>query len=185
MHSETSKKPVVGKLAMLWGLGGLAVVLSDASLRLSRHLIDAWSYDWSIAQWTLFIVNTAFMAYSEGYRGFQKSFVPRVVARAFYLRDNPTAFRALLAPLFVVGYFAAPKRTRMVVFIGTALIVIAVILIRQLPQPWRGIIDAGVVLGLSWGVISLALISLSALRSGKPPMPHQVPDGDAKEQINE
>ena len=165
-----------GKITSLWGLLVVFIVLADAATRLSRHIFDAWGYDWTILQWTVFIINVIFMAFAEGYRGFQLSFVPRTVARAMYLRENPNTVNGLLAPLFCVGYFRAAKRTRHVIWIGTVLIVVAVILIRQVPQPWRGIADAGVVIGLSWGCVSLVLIGTRAFRSGKPPVPHQVPD---------
>ncbi len=90
--------------------------------------------------------------------------------------DNPGVLNGLLAPLFCVGYFGAAKRTQMVIWIGTVLIVVAVILIRQVPQPWRGIADAGVVVGLSWGCVALALIGIRAFMSGQAPVPHQVPE---------
>ena len=170
------KYSFAGTLASFWGLLAVFIVLADAATRLSRHIFDAWSYDWSILQWTVFIVNVGFMAFAEGYRGFQQSFVPRTVARAMYLRKNPTAVRGLLAPLFCVGYFGAPKRTQKVIWIGTVLIVVAVILIRQVPQPWRGIADAGVVIGLSWGCVALVLIGYRAISSGQAPVAHQVPD---------
>lgn len=38
------------------------------------------------------------------------------------------------------------------VSIGVAAIVAAV---KRLPYPWRNIVDAGVVIGLSWGTISI------------------------------
>jgi hypothetical protein len=35
--------------------------------------------------------------------------------------------------------------------------------VRLLPQPWRGIVDAGVVVGLTWGTISLVVFCIQAL----------------------
>jgi hypothetical protein len=32
-----------------------------------------------------------------------------------------------------------------------------VLLVGMLPQPWRGIVDAGVVVGLGWGIVALAV----------------------------
>jgi hypothetical protein len=45
----------------------------------------------------------------------------------------------------------------------TAGIIVLIILVRLLPQPWRGMVDAGVVVGLAWGMISLILFGLQAL----------------------
>jgi hypothetical protein len=45
------------------------------------------------------------------------------------------------------------------------LIVLLIGLVRLLPQPRRGIVDAGVAVGLTWGTISLVLFSIRALTS--------------------
>ena len=95
------------------------------------------------------------MAYAEGYKGFHLGFAPRVVRRASYLRDNPQLSHTLLAPLFCMGYFYTTTR-RQIVSIGLTVMIICFVLIAGLlPQPWRGIVDAGVVVGLSLGVASI------------------------------
>jgi hypothetical protein len=45
-------------------------------------------------------------------------------------------------------------------------------------QPWRGIIDAGVVLGLGWGIISLIIFSIQAFGAGEFPYSAEVPNKD-------
>jgi hypothetical protein len=62
-----------------------------------------------------------------------------------------------------MGYFHAPKRRRITSISVTAGIIVLIILVRLLPQPWRGIVDAGVVVGLAWGLISLIIFSFQAL----------------------
>jgi len=59
-----------------------------------------------------------------------------------------------------MGYFHATKRTKIVAYSLTIGITLLVILVRLIPQPWRGIIDAGVVVGLTWGVLSLIIFIL-------------------------
>ena len=49
---------------------------------------------------------------------------------------------------------------------GVALIVAAV---KKLPYPYRNIIDAGVVAGLTWGSLSMILLYLKAWITGRPP----------------
>jgi hypothetical protein len=67
----------------------------------------------------------------------------------------------MLGPLFVMGFFYANRRTRIVAYALTTMIVLLVVLVQRLQQPWRGIVDAGVVLGLTWGIVSL-VVSLAA-----------------------
>ena len=55
------------------------------------------------------------------------------------------------------------RRTKITAYALTFGIVVLVILVHRLDQPWRGIIDAGVVVGLGWGVLSLALCIVRAL----------------------
>jgi len=95
------------------------------------------------------------MAYSEGYKGFQLAFAPRVAARSLHLSQHPTLTRVLFAPLFVIGYFDATRRRMVASYLLTIMIILLIILVHQLQQPWRGIVDAGVVIGLGWGLVSM------------------------------
>jgi hypothetical protein len=62
-----------------------------------------------------------------------------------------------------MGYIYATRK-RKIISIGLTLMIICFILIaRILPQPWRGIIDAGVVVGLSIGIISIAYFIFLAI----------------------
>jgi hypothetical protein len=154
---------MMGMVRALWGLTGVILLLGSAVYRLTPLAVDAWSYELSWYHWIFFAFVLLFMAYAEGYRAFQQGFSPRVAARARYLRTHRNALHALLAPLFCMGYFHAPKRRRITSISVTAGIIVLIILVRLLPQPWRGIVDAGVVVGLAWGLISLIIFSFQAL----------------------
>jgi hypothetical protein len=71
----------------------------------------------------------------------------------------------LLAPLFCMGFFNAPRRRIITSILLTLMIVIFIVAIRLLPQPWRGILDAGVVIGLAWGVIATSAFCIQAFTS--------------------
>lgn len=110
----------------------------------------------SQVHWLALIFSVIYMGYAEGYKGFHLGFAPRVVVRARYLADNPRPLHVLLAPLFCMGYIYATRRRQILSFSLTALIICFVLIARSMPQPWRGIVDAGVVVGLSFGVASIA-----------------------------
>lgn len=103
------------------------------------------------AAWTLFSM------YAEGYRGFQRGFSPRVVARAFHLARNPRALWVMLAPLYAMGLVHATRRRLAISWTFVLAIVAVVVGVRHVPQPWRGIIDTGVVVGLVWGIVAIVV----------------------------
>ena len=152
-----------GSIAALWGVIGMVLIFSSAVYRLAPMAFELPFAELSFGHWMALLSCLAFMGFAEGYRGFQQNFSPRAAARARYLRDNPTLIRLLLAPLFCMGFFHTTKKRKIVSYSLTAFIICLVILVHSIPQPWRGIIDAGVVLGLSWGLVSLLIFSIQAL----------------------
>jgi hypothetical protein len=153
---------MLGLLAVTWGMLGVWLLLGSAIVRLTPIGLSIFSMDLSWYHWLVLAVWVVGMAHREGYVGFQKGFSPRVAARLAYLRRNPTPLRTILAPFFCMGYFDIERR-RQIVVIGVTLMVISFIVIaRQLPQPWRGIVDLGVVVGLLWGVIALLIFTVMA-----------------------
>jgi hypothetical protein len=158
-----STQRAIGSLGALWGAAGMFALLGFAIWRLALKAHAAYEMGLTAGQWALTVAVLVFMGYSEGYKGFQKKFSPRTAARVRYLRDRPNGLRSLLAPVFAMGFFHSNRRTKIVAFAMTFGILILVLLVHRLDQPWRGIIDAGVVLGLSWGVVSLAAAVRAAL----------------------
>jgi hypothetical protein len=68
-----------------------------------------------------------------------------------------------------MGLVHATRKRKIVswsVSLGVAGIVAAV---KRLPYPWRNIVDAGVVVGLSWGSLSILAIYMKAWFTGKLP----------------
>ncbi len=152
-----------GSLAAWWGLIGAVAILVMAIGRLYPFAVEMFSLDLSVLHWTLVVANVLFMAWSEGYRGFQHSFSPRVAERAVLLRSDPTPIRALLAPFYVMGYFSAPRPVLILVYTISLGVIVLIQIVRALEQPWRGIVDAGVVVGLTWGALATLYHGVSAL----------------------
>lgn len=141
---------------MAWGVGGVLFLLIFAIFRLAPMALELGNSPMSQVHWLALIFSVIYMGYAEGYKGFHLGFAPRVVVRARYLAENPRPLHVLLAPLFCMGYIYATRRRQILSFALTALIICFVLIARSMPQPWRGIVDAGVVVGLSFGVASIA-----------------------------
>lgn len=149
----------------MWGVAGVLMLLGSAVYRLTPLALETFSYDLSWYHWVSLALSVSLMAYAEGYRGFQQRFSPRVAARARYLAGHPRAFHILLGPLFCMGYFYATRRRKVTSFSVTAAIVVLIVLVHFMKQPWRGIVDAGVVTGLIWGILSVFYFGLKAFTS--------------------
>ena len=67
-----------------------------------------------------------------------------------------------------MGFFNAPKRRIISSTLLSTMIIIFVLVFKYIPQPWRGIFDAGVVLGLIWGLIATAICCYQAFMTTKP-----------------
>lgn len=165
----------LGSVAAAWAILGWGGTLAYAIARLATIAMDGLADGVTLPQAVVLVLNTLALAWAEGYRGFQKKFSPRAAARVLYLRRHATLPMALLAPFFCVGYFGASARVLRITWIGTAMIVAVVLVVHRFPQPWRGIVDVGVVCGLSWGLVSFLMMSRNALATGVYPVPPEVP----------
>jgi len=166
----------IGTLAAVWGILGIFLFIGSA---ISRLVPIAWAAVTGPLEWfhvAFGIVWTVFMAYTEGYRGFQKRFSPRVVARAQWLAAHPSALRVLLAPAFCMGYFHATRKRLIVSWGVTTAVALIIVVVKLLPSPWRGLVDIGVVVGLSWGLAAVVVWGVAALRGRALPCPPDVPE---------
>jgi hypothetical protein len=152
----------MGAWAAAWGVAGTSLLLGWAIVRLTPVAWRAMAAPLAPGQWAALAGVVLAMAFFEGYRGFQRSFSPRVAARAHHLSMHPTPVRAMLAPLFCMGFFGAPRARCIGAIVLAAGITVLVMVVRHLDQPWRGIIDAGVVVGLTWGLASLWIYTARA-----------------------
>jgi hypothetical protein len=157
-----------------WGLIGVALLLGSAIYRMTPMAVNAFAFEFCWYHTTVLAAVVFFMAYVEGYQAFQQGFSPRVAARALYLKQHGRLSHMIFAPLFCMGFFHARRRRQITSISVTAGIIVLVLLVRLLDQPWRGIVDAGVVVGLAWGLVSLVLFGFQALTSGTAPCSPEV-----------
>jgi hypothetical protein len=169
----------VGRLGAIWGLLGISLLLGSAIYRMTLVALNAFGYHFTLVQWGFLGVFLFLMLYFEGYRGFHLSFSRRVAARARYLSENPHIGHSLLAPVFCMGFFHATRRRMITSSAVTLMIISLVIIVHGIVQPWRGIIDVGVVAGLVWGLIALLVFAAMAFTSDGFEHPPEVPEWES------
>ena len=178
MRAEASIEPsgVSELMVFAWGTTGVMALLGQAIYRLTPQALEPLVHgSLTPFQVVLYVGWVVIAAYTEGYRAFQGRFSPRVVARALYLAKNREPWRVALAPLFCMSFFHATRRALISAWTVTCLVLLAVVVVRQLPQPWRGIVDGGVVVGLSWGLLAIAANVVQLFRGIEPRVSNEVP----------
>lgn len=169
-------RPWVEKLVTAWGIAWVSLLLGRAIWRLTPLALEPWTQDlMTNGQKGIYIAWLVANAYLEGYRGFQLRFSPRVVSRAVYLGQHPRPFWIVLALPFCLSLFHSTRRQMTVSWVFVIAIVLLVWWVRMLPQPWRGIVDGGVVLGLLWGLGVIWWLFLRYLLGAKIPPPGDIP----------
>ena len=148
-------------IASIWGILGVLAILGCAVFRLFPIALAAFDEpSFGLLEWIVLIVWMAFMIFAEGIKGFHKAFSPRVVARARALKEQPHPVACILAPFYCFGFFHATRKRKIVSWSVAMGIVVLILSVRLLSQPWRGIIDSGVVVGLGIGMLSIIYYTL-------------------------
>lgn len=162
--------------AALWGIAGVLALLLNAVIRLAPLAWQPFAEgQLALWQWSLYAITIVVMAYSEGYRGFQLAFAPRVVARAIALRERRSWSLNLIAPLYCMGLVHATPRRMKISWAILTTVVALIVLVRHLPYPYRSIIDAGVVVGLSWGIVAILGFTVRAWMGDPPDIATDLP----------
>lgn len=139
--------------ASWWGIVGVIALLGHAIWRLTPKALETFTFELTVVQWVVLGVVVLFMAYSEGYKGFQKAFSPRVASRALHVGQRSVVAQ-VLSPIFCMALFDATKKRLIVSWVLVTMIVLLIISVSFLSDPWRGIVDVGVVVGLGWGLLA-------------------------------
>ena len=148
----------LGRLASaLWALVGIGAVFSLAVFRLGSRGIETVRAGLGTVEWVALVALVLLFLVGEGWGALQRKWVPRVVRRAADLRREAAMHHRVLAPLYGMSLIGGDARSRFRAWAGTASIIVAVLVVRSLPDPWRGIVDLAVASALGWGLGAIML----------------------------
>lgn len=163
MH-VSSRRALLNNIAGVWGVTQVIYIFGNAIKRLYPVAVEPIiKDDMTSTHWTLYAVWCAYMAYVEGYKAFHLKFSPSVVERSFGIGPDPSLVKLILAGPYAMGLFGATKTKMIVSWCITVGVFGLTKLVKGLPYPYRGIVDAGVVLGLSMGLLSMVYHSIKTL----------------------
>jgi len=162
----------------LWGSLGVVYILAKAIKRVLPIALQPFGGESAALvltpfQWSMYAVSCLFFAYAEGYKGFQRKFSPLVVKRSFSLvigtRQGNNLLNYALAPLYSMGLMNATKKRMITSWAVSLGVTSLVVLVKKLSPVWRCVLDAGVVVGLSYGSLSILAIYLKSIMTGQAP----------------
>lgn len=142
-------------VASAWTVLGVAAVFAWAVYRLGRRGIDAVRAGLDGLEWTALVLLTVGFVYGEGIRALDQRWIPGLVERARRLRYEPGVLLRVLGPLYGLCLIGRDAGELVRGWLGTAGIVVAVLVIRAFPDPWRGIVDFAVAAALAWGLVAI------------------------------
>ncbi len=152
-----------GRLAALWAIAGVAALFLFAIVRLGERGISVVASGLGPNQWIIFGLLLLVFVVVEGRAALQGRWVPMLVRRAGELRRSTARGHRILAPLYGMSLVGAPPRRLARAWLGTLAVVAAILLVRVLPDPWRGLIDLSVAAALAWGLGAILIQAPDAL----------------------
>jgi hypothetical protein len=151
--------------AVAWALAGVALIFAVSIARLGARGVATVGAGLGPFEWAALVALTVTFVYTEGVRALQKRWGPHMVRRTAQLAAEPRAWVRLLAPLHALSLIHAPPPELARAWTGLFAITAAILLVRALPEPWRGIIDLAVSIALTWGTVAIAVLTVRALRA--------------------
>ena len=141
------------------------MIFAWAVYRLGGRGFETLTAGLTVPQWTALTVLVLGFVYVEGIRALQHRWVPRMLGRASQLDEEERRTPRIVGPLFAMSLLFAPRTQMARAWLLTSGIVSMVVLVRLLPDPWRGIVDLAVAAALAWGI---GAILVAMARGGGP-----------------
>lgn len=143
------------RAAYWWAIVGVVALFVEAIVQLARRGVATVRAGLEPIEWLMLAALVVAFVWGEGVNALERRWVPRVVTRAAELRSGGRTIDRALAPIYAMSLIGAERKVLARAWVGVLLIVAAVLLVRALPEPWRGIIDLAVALALSWGLFAI------------------------------
>ena len=136
-------------------MAGVAAIFVEAIVQLGRRGVATMRAGLDPWEWVALVALSIAFLYGEGEQALARRWVPAVIARARAIDPATRFLHRALAPLYAMSLIGAPARVLVRAWTGVALIVMAVLIVRAMAEPWRGIVDFAVALALLRGLTAI------------------------------
>eukprot|EP00929_Paragymnodinium_shiwhaense_P016252 TRINITY_DN124507_c0_g1_i1.p1 TRINITY_DN124507_c0_g1~~TRINITY_DN124507_c0_g1_i1.p1 ORF type:complete len:200 (+),score=27.67 TRINITY_DN124507_c0_g1_i1:78-677(+) len=180
MGTTTARSNGCVVVSQIWAVSFWIVLFADSIFNLFPNgLKPLKNRDLTPMQWFWYVFWCIGLLLGEGMGAFQKSFSPILIRRTRELTSSSSMCELILSPFFVAGLMTArPSRLLKSWILMAVLIPGLALTVPHLHYPYRECIDAGVVLGLSWGTgVVIVLAARAAFRGEWPKKDPELPVG--------
>mmetsp|Transcript_118553 Transcript_118553/g.187738 ORF Transcript_118553/g.187738 Transcript_118553/m.187738 type:complete len:208 (+) Transcript_118553:68-691(+) len=145
----------------IWAIGFWAVICGQSAIELFNHVTPLFKTTFTVWQWVALVAVMLFFLHCACFT--MQYWASVLVKRAFILNAEHKVYHHLLSPFFAMGLYRANARRLLKAWGLVVFIAVIGVVVANTIMPWRGIIDAGVVLNLIGGVLGLLYNSFRAV----------------------
>lgn len=155
---------------------GFVLLIGQALFRMTPRAITILGQSLTATEWTGLALSVLFFGVLKGYVAFHRGYAPRFARRLVHVIRLRRASLSSIAPLYCMGFVHVGRGNRGA-WIRTVAFILAIVLmiigVRGVGDPWREIIVAGVLVALAFGGITTVIQATLAVL----PVMRAVPDG--------
>ncbi|HTQ03279.1 MAG TPA: hypothetical protein VMI54_05460 [Polyangiaceae bacterium] len=167
--ARAAASPAPSRGCGLWSSGVVLLTLADGAYRTGLRALYTVERGLTRGEWLALAASVVLFTFGEGHAVLARRFAPAVVARAFSSTAPNGRAALVLGPLHALALARVTWREALRNWAVLAVIAGAIHAVRALPEPWRGVVDAGVFAALLWGSLALvAVAGRAALAKARP-----------------
>lgn len=152
MAAFLTTRSVGGRLTAGWALLGVTFLFGSAVYRLGRRGMATLLGGLDGFHLAALAALVVFFVYAEGVRAIQSRYAPYLLGRVSAVSREPRIVYRFLAPLYAMSLVGAAPANLARAWAGVSAVVVAILVLRVTPAPWRGIVDLAVAAALAWGL---------------------------------
>lgn len=152
---DVTARSLGDRLTAGWALLGVTFLFGSAVYRLGTRGMITFLGGLDAFHLAALAALVVVFVYAEGVRAIQNRYAPYLLGRVSDVSREPWIVYRLLAPLYAMSLVGAAPANMARAWAGVSAVVVAILVLRVAPAPWRGIVDLAVATALAWGLAAI------------------------------